>query len=224
MNWFDRANNWINQAENSMVNFFSAIAPWLAPLVPMQITIEHMTGYLGFNWFVAISAGLVVEILGLASVSTILRLWRHNQTMKANKDKQPMWIVVFVYLFYLAVILAVIALPELSKAEQDWIAVSVKILLALLSVPAGITLAIRSQNTEILQEVEAKKAGKLPRQVADKLPKVSGKKDISDWRNLPHEDRRLVAEMTTPQIMNAYSIPERTARNWKSKASSNGKV
>ncbi len=224
MNFFDRANAFINGAENSAVNFFSAVAPWLAPLVPMQITIEHMTGYLGFNLFVAWSAGLVVEIMGLASVSTILRLWRHNQKQRAETNKQPLWLPIFVYLFYLVVILAVVALPEFSKDNPDWIAVGVKLLLCLLSVPAAITLAIRAQNTEIVTEIQERKAEKVYRKIqperTENLPKVSESKD---WRKLPDEDKSLVADMPVKQIQSIYNLSERTARNWKANAALNGK-
>lgn len=225
MNFFDRANAFINGAENSAVNFFSAVAPWLAPLVPMQITIEHMTGYLQFSVPVAWSAGLVVEIMGLASVSTILRLWRHNQIHKAEKNRQPLWLPVFVYLFYLAVILAVVALPELAQENQDWIAVGVKLLLCLLSVPAAITLAIRAQNTEIVTEIQERKSSNLPRKVTEEKPgKLPERKDkVSDWRKLNSDDRALITEMSVGEIQETYRASERTARNWKA-AASNGKV
>lgn len=227
MNIFDKANQYINQAENSAVNFFSALAPWLAPVVPMQITISHMRGYLEFGWVTSISAGLVVEILGLAAVSTILRLWRHNQIHKADRNKQPIWIPVFVYCFYLVIILAIVALPEFAKDEQDWIAVFVKLLLSLLSVPAAITLAVRAQNTEIVTEIKEKKEGKLPRKVSEKLPnlpeKLPNKFQPTDWRKLPQDDRILIRGMEIKDIVRTYSIPERTARNWK-KAALNGHV
>lgn len=221
MNFFDRANQYINQAENSAVNFFSAIAPWLAPVVPMQITIEHMRNYLEFGWFASVSAGIVVEILGLAGVATILRLWRHNQVHKAEKNRQSVWIPVFVYCFYLAVILAIVALPEFAKVQQDWIAVSTKLLLCLLSVPAAITLAIRAQNTEIVMEIKERKAVKLPVKRLEKLPKVSIK--VTDWRKLPQEDRDIIKEMEVRDIISTYKTSERTARNWKN-AALNGKV
>jgi len=233
MNFFERANQWIYNVENSLVNLLSAIAPWLAPVVPMQITVEHMIGYLHFARPVAWLTGAVVEILGLAAVSTILRLWRHNQIMRAEKNRQPLWLPIFVYCFYLTVILAVIALPEFAKTERDWIAVAVKILLSLLSVPAAITLAIRAQNTEIAQEVTGKKTGNKPERSAATSEKVAGKLpevaedvtgQVADWRKLPHEDRALIGGMSTGEIMELYQIPERTARNWRAKAGQNGKA
>lgn len=224
MNFFDRANRWINNAENSAVNFFSAVAPWLAPLVPMQITVSHMTDYLEFPRWVAWTTGLVVEILGLAAVSTIMRLWRHNQVMRANKDKQPLWIPIAVYVFYLTVILVVIALPELAKTRQDWIAVTVKIMLSMLSVPAVITLAIRAQNTEIVQERQTKRSGKKNLKHSAELPETYRKltAEFSDWRTLPRHDKAQVSEMSTAEIVQVYGVTERTARNWRNKSNQNG--
>lgn len=219
MNFFDRANQYINQAENSAVNFFSAIAPWLAPVVPMQITIAHMRDYLKFGLFTSWSAGIVVEILGLAAVSTILRLWRHNQIHKAEKNRQPVWIPVFVYCFYLVVILAIVALPEFAQDDPDWIAVFVKLLLCLLSVPAAITLAIRAQNTDIVTEIQERKTTKVSRQVSEgKTEKFQKDSEVSDWRKLPKEDREIIASMEVKQIMTTYNTSERTARNWHKNA------
>lgn len=72
-------------------------------------------------------------------------------------------------------------------------------------------------------EKQAGKVGSENRKVAGNfLSEGSGPKSSrQDWRNLPQEDRLLVASMKTTDIMDKYGIPERTARNWR-KSAQNG--
>lgn len=156
MNFFDVANTWINNAENSAVNFFSAIAPWLAPLAAMQITVNHMISKLEFSGFIAWATGAVVEILGLATISTALKFWKHNQKYKAEKNQQPVWIAIAAFSAYLLIVLTVVVLLEIPFANANYTIaakITAKALLALLSVPAAVTLAIRAQHTELLTDL-----------------------------------------------------------------------
>lgn len=157
MNFFDLANTWINSAENSAVNFFSAIAPWLAPLAAMQITVNHMIGKLAFSAPIAWATGAVVEILGLATISTALKFWKHNQKYKADKNRQPVWIAIAAFSAYLLIVLTIVVLLEIPFANPNYTIaakITAKALLALLSVPAAVTLAIRAQHTELLTELK----------------------------------------------------------------------
>lgn len=156
MNFFDLANEWINGAENSAVNFFSAIAPWLAPLAAMQITVSHMIERLDFSIPIAWATGAVVEILGLATISTALRFWKHNQKYKAEKNQQPVWIAIAAFATYLLIVLTIVVLLEIPFADPQVVIaakITAKAFLALLSIPAAVTLAIRAQHTELLSEL-----------------------------------------------------------------------
>lgn len=51
---------------------------------------------------------------------------------------------------------------------------------------------------------------------------ISYRKVTGDWRSVPDEDKRLIAEMDTNQIMQTYGVSDRTARNWKANAAKNG--
>jgi len=43
---------------------------------------------------------------------------------------------------------------------------------------------------------------------------------ITDWRELPPEDRATLRTLSTAEIVQRYAIPARTARHWRSLANS----
>jgi len=65
-----------------------------------------------------------------------------------------------------------------------------------------------------------------PRKVSGNLPEEPRNDDgiKHDWRTLPDEDKTLIAAMSSSEIVNQYGVSERTARNWRSTAKTNGKV
>lgn len=160
MNLFDQINHVIRDSESSLVNLLSAIAPWLAPLAPAYLTFSHLTAEeFGFPIWVAISVAMVVEVLGLSAVSTILAFWAHNRRYKDEKKRAPVWIAVFSFVIYLMIILVInvvldAALTNGSTLSYDWMVVGAKALLTLLSVPAAIILAVRTQHKEVLDAID----------------------------------------------------------------------
>lgn len=73
----------------------------------------------------------------------------------------------------------------------------------------GVTkTATDSESAATDHGVNGKVSGKIPPETAT----------IKDWRYLPDEDKELIAGMTTRQVVRAYDIPERTARNWVTRA------
>jgi len=160
MNGFDQLNLIIRNSEASLVNLLSALAPWAAPLAPAYMTFSHLvSGGFGFPAYIAWAVAMVVEVLGLSSISTILAFWSYNRRFKDDTRKAPVWLAVLSFIIYLAVILLVnvaldaaniLATPE----SQAWIKVGAKALLTLLSVPAAVILATRTQHKEMLDTVE----------------------------------------------------------------------
>ena len=213
-NWFDRANETIRDAESSVLNFLSAIAPWGAPIIPASMAYGGMTNRLNFYPVIALIGAIVIEILGLATVSTAVTFWQHNRRQKADYKRMPVIVPAGMYLCYLVIVITTNVLLELPT--DNYIPLIARALLTLLSIPAGVTVAIRTQHTELLKEIASGKIEK----VAGKLPEIAVIKR-QDWRNLPNEDRQLVAGMKAVDIMRKYGIPERTASNWR-KAARNG--
>ena len=158
MNIFDRINDWVRSSEASLVNLLSAIAPWAAPLAPAFLSYTHMVNNLAFPVWVAMSVAIVVEILGLSTISTALSFWSHNKRYKTEYKKAPVGLVIVAFSFYLAIILTMNVLLEAYDGPQTHIIA--KALLTLLSIPAALILAVRTQHTELLNEIKEDKEAK----------------------------------------------------------------
>lgn len=155
-NIFDRINDWIRDAEGSLVNLLSAIAPWGAPLAPAYMSFRGMQLHLGYTPFVALVVAAVIEILGLATVHTTLVFWKHNRRYSKEDNKMPTTLAGGMFALYLVIILTVnIALEWPVK----WVYTPIlaRALLSLLAVPASITLAVRALHTELLHDMQRKR-------------------------------------------------------------------
>jgi len=227
-NWFDVANDAIRNTEASVVNFLSAIAPWGAPLAPASMAYIGMTTHLEFHRVIAGILAFVIEILGLATVHTTITFWQFNRRRLAEYKRRPTELAAGMFGFYLLIILTTnvileipIAYPETPAYIAAGIPMLAKLLLSLLAVPAAVTMAIRANHTMMLHEVTGKKIGNI-RQDSEKLEKQEITENSRvDFRRLPDEDKAIISNMTTNQVMLQYDVKERTARNWR-KAARNG--
>lgn len=164
-NFFDKINNFIRDTEGSIVNALTAVAPWLAPLAPAAMSWAHMVNSLAFDKIIAGAIAFVVEVMGMASVSTIISFWSHNRKYRDDKLKAPVGIAIGTFLFYLAVILSMNVLLDAASVpswtvDKDTSLIAARAMLTLLTVPAAILLAIRTQHNELLDGLEMAKAAR----------------------------------------------------------------
>lgn len=153
-NVFDRANETIRDTESSLVNLLSAIAPWGAPLAPAYMAYHGMTARLGFAPAVALVLAFVIEILGLATVSTTIQFWQHNRRQRAEYRRMPVLVPAGMFAAYLLIVITVNVLLELPLPDSYQVPVIARALLSLLSIPAAVTLAIRTQFAELKREIQ----------------------------------------------------------------------
>lgn len=223
-NFFDKLNEAIRDIESSVVNFISAIAPWLAPLSPAYMTYQHAINTLQFPQWVAFPVALVVEILGFSTISTFMTFWFFNRRNIAASKKAPVGLVVIAFLFYLALIVtANVLLDTFNNARGAVIAV--RALFALQTIPAALIVVVRAGHRALLadlaKEKEERKA-ESSRKVAEEEEKDTGKFP-ADWRKVrPYlgEDEVLaISKMSTAAIMLKYHLKnDKTARNWRAYA------
>lgn len=233
--FFEKLNEWIRDTESSVVNFLSAFAPWLAPIIPAYMTYSHATNVLGFPFLVALPAALVVEILGFSAVSTFLAFWFYNRRNVAATKKAPIYIVVVAFGFYLALILVSNVLIDASigtKWELTAI-VAVRALYTLQTIPAALIVAVRTQHRDLLQEISKERLEssrnklesfrKVPERVETSVE--SSKKVPSDWRKirptLTDKQLRDIAHLTPDQMRTYASETDytyKTISNWRSRA------
>lgn len=215
-NIFDKFNLWIDGAEGSIINTLTAIAPWGAPTPPAYMTYIHAMGVLQFPQWVALVVATVVEILGLATVSTGIKFWKYNQKNKRSSDyrKAPVEVVVAAFIFYLAVIITsnviLDATGYFAPENTNYAIVAVKAFYTLLTIPAALIISVRQQHRDILDEVSQ------PKPVPElKLTETYSKGWRVARKTLTQADIEFIRNAQVTDIMRQYSLSERTAYNWQ---------
>ena len=199
--------------EALLIDNIAATSPWLAPLIPAYLAWDSMSHVLAFPSWVALAGAAVVELLGLSAVSTTFQFWDYNDTRRKSDQRAPVLLAIATALFYLCVVLTVNVMldsgPALHKAA--------KALLSTLSVCAAVVLALRAGHSRRLESIEQTKSERRnKRQIsATNYPKKGNLPEIADWRALPQNDREVVKDLTTRQVVSRYGVSERTARNWR---------
>jgi hypothetical protein len=146
----------VNQAlENTLVDVVAAFTPWIAPLVPAAIGYDNVRTYLHFDPWLAFVYALVVEFLGLATVTTALQFWSWNQTKSEERQGEaPFLLALSTALFYLAITISVNVLLD----EGTTLVKVVKALASTFSIVGALTLALRSQQSKRQAAVDERKA------------------------------------------------------------------
>ena len=76
----------LDKLETQAVDFVARFSPWLAPLPTAYLTATATVEHLAWPQAVGIIAGVIVEALGLSSVSTALKLREYNATRRKIPD------------------------------------------------------------------------------------------------------------------------------------------
>lgn len=137
--------------EETLVDVLAAFVPWLAPAIPAYLAWRNMTGVLGFDPLLAGVGAVVVEFLGLATVSTTITLWDYNDTKRAGEQRAPLWVAGLTALGYIGIVLTVNVLLD----DAPTLHLLAQALLSLLSVIGAVTLAVRAQHARRLTAIEA---------------------------------------------------------------------
>jgi hypothetical protein len=157
--FFEWLSNVINGAESSFLNFLGALVPYAVPVIPAYLTFYHTRDMMDFPDWVAWTAAFAVEVLGMTSVSTAIRFYRHNQKYKREENKAPFKLAMGVYVFYIVVVLVVnIILEIVDGSRNHWVIIAIG-LFSLLSFPSGVLVSIRAQYRDFLEDREAQRIG-----------------------------------------------------------------
>jgi len=143
-----------NGWEASAVELVARIAPWFAPLPTAWLVYERTMRHLSWPQWVAIAAGVTLELLGVAILATALRLYEYNRTKRKNDPAAPLWIALLLVALYL--ITAELLTVVLDTVPQA--AVLAPALFPVLSVAAFGLLALRSDHYRRLEAIDQDKA------------------------------------------------------------------
>lgn len=223
----------LNQAvEVLVVDLIASWAPWLAPIVPAYMTYYTMSTNLEFPLWAALAGSLAVECLGLATIQTSVMFWDWNAKARKLDPRAPLWAAIVMAIFYLAIVILANAILD----QTGWERIVVKALLTSMSVPAGMTIALRAGHARRVQQVVEDTADRrasrqhviqvlqheLPELSGNfrKLPETSTESVVAaTWRELSDDQKRSLVGKSTRQIMGLYpGLSERTAFNWAQRA------
>lgn len=185
---FDGVSDTLNGAERSILDFVSMFVPWAVPIIPAYLTFFHTKDMMQFPEWVAWTAAFVVEALGITAVSTAIRFWKNNQQYKSQQEKAPFWLAVGVYVFYIAVVLTVNVLLEVTAGTRSGTVILAIGLFSLLSFPSGVLISIRAQFREQLEDREERKQERRQERVRPITPILTYGKDIPQEK-IPEADR-----------------------------------
>lgn len=219
--------------EATLIDNLAATIPWLAPVVPAYMIYKSLAETIHFPLPVAILSAVVVEFLGLVTVSTSVQFWTWNDSKRQADPQAPVRLAVVTAGAYLAIVITVNVILDLGSPIEQLFA---KALLSTLSVSAALTIAIRSQHARRLAEIEQSKAQKRAerreRQLSASSPVTSGEigdfqkvaaaRKVADWRRLTVQEKEAIAGLPTRDLVEIYPISERTAREWIEKSRKNG--
>jgi hypothetical protein len=115
-----------------------------------------MTGVLAFDPWVAWPVAVVIEFLGISTVSTTLSFWTYNKRETSEENKAPLWVILIAFVFYLAVVLIMnVAIDANAGTPNEKVAVIwVRAVLTLMTIPAALVMAVRTQHQEIKNIIE----------------------------------------------------------------------
>lgn len=149
---FEWLSELINGMELSFLNLLSAVVPYAVPVIPAYLTFYHTKSEMGFPEWVAWTAAFVTEVLGITSVATAIKFYRHNSLYKDPRNKAPFWLAVLTYVFYIVVVLSVNVILEVVAHTRSSAVIWAIGLFSLLSFPSAVLISIRSQFREMLDE------------------------------------------------------------------------
>lgn len=138
--------------ERTFTSNMAATVPWIAPLIPASFALKNAAEKLqvqnGVEYIIAAS----IEGLGMSVTSTAFELWDWSDKNKETKLSAPILISIGTIVFYVVIVISVNVGLDLGWAE--WL---IKAMLSLLSIPAVVTLALRSQHSRRIAEKESAK-------------------------------------------------------------------
>lgn len=157
---FEWMSQTINGGEKAIIDFVSAIVPYLVPIIPASLMYDHALNDMGFAPWIAKTAGIVVELLGLASVSTAVKFFLYNKRFKKdakneNPNKAPFKQAMAIYASYVIIVLVVNVILEWQNQTRTGWTIFAIAAFSLLSFPSGWLVALRTGFAEMLEEKNA---------------------------------------------------------------------
>lgn len=206
------------------LDLLAATVTWLPPLIPAFLAAHNMIAVLQFPTWLALVGGVVVESLGLVSIHTTFQFWNWNENRREG-GPAPTLLAASTGAFYLSVVLTVNVILDIGISPA--VQIVAKALLSLISVPAGVVLALRAQHSrrthdQQQKEIERREARRLARQERAKIasgtplaqPPARGTYAAFKTAQMARNGK---GPMSAGEIVTEFNVPKRTAYNWLTK-------
>lgn len=210
----------INGGERAIIDLASAVVPYLVPIIPAFLMYDHAMNDMGFEKPIAITAGVVVELLGLASVSTAVRFFLYNRRFKKdakneNPNKAPFKQAITIYAFYVIIVLVVNVILEVENdARSGWVITAIAAF-SLLSFPSGWLVALRTGFAEMLEEKESARSNNQNNNTPKPAKKVNASDKKAEILQLLDSHFQQTGEVLKPsQISARLNLDNETAKGY----------
>lgn len=230
------------ELETTVADLMTASVPWLAPILPAWLVTVGVYGMVERNLVFAGLAGLVVEILGISTITTTVRFWSHNQDVtereryriadRAERCKStnvrrewraPTSLAALSALYYLSIVIIASVILD-RDAEQPFVLV-IKALLSSTSVVGAVVLGLRSQyaartglHRMQLHNVNSVQLHNVHAAQSSQTLKTMLQSPRRQRTSFPQGDISSIAGSNIGDLINRYGISRRTTYNWRNKA------
>lgn len=154
LSFIQRLRESLSEIENNLTDGIAAISPWITPLPSAALVANAVVQDLHWNQALGWITAVIIESLGLTTVSTSLQLWDYNTAKRKNDPSAPFMLaasLVGVYLFStigLTVLLDIF--PEMGRFAPA--------LFPLLALVGAVNLALRSGHRRRIESIAQDRA------------------------------------------------------------------
>ena len=143
-----------NGYEAVAITIVSKVSPWLTPIPTAWLVYDRTMLHLHWPRWVAICAGVTLELLGVAILSTALALYAYNRKKRKSDPLAPLWLAVVLVAVYLVTALLLVMVLDIAPG----IAVYSQALFPVLSLAAFVLLGLRLDHQERVTAIATGKA------------------------------------------------------------------
>lgn len=130
------------------------VGPWLTPLVPAYFVAVSIREFLQAPVYVAVVAGIVLEVVGLAGIATATRAYIWNKTKRKSDEESPLFLALVAVSVYFITALALTVIIEFNT-DLTKIAPG---MFVVLSISSGLILVLASMQRFREQQITEQKA------------------------------------------------------------------
>lgn len=171
--------NILQRVENALVEFAATVGPWLAPIPTAFLVGRALVMHLHYPLIIAVSGGVVIELLGLSSTNVALTFYEYNQEKRKTDQKAPFLLALALVVTYFVTATVLTVLLDVIPDLVTW----APIIFPLLSLTGVGVLALRADHRRRLNKIEDdKEERKNARKDARKNRRAEGVKNTQSAR------------------------------------------